>query len=51
MFGTLYCGTIARLIATAVYMAWGCVAGLLVLFSARHGEIIIGFPGTFRNMV
>jgi len=51
MFGTLCCGSVARLIATAVYMAWGRAAGFLVLCSARYGELLIGFPGTFRNTV
>ena len=27
------------------------VAGFLVLFSARYGELLIGFPGTFRNTI
>jgi hypothetical protein len=51
MFGTRCCGGVARLIATAVCVAWGCVAGFLLLFSARYGELLIGFSGTFRNMV
>jgi len=54
MFGTLCCGSVAETIATAVYLCtWHGkpVAGFLVLFSARYGELLIGFPGTFRNTI